>query len=113
MVHQLVHSQKEEIRSVMKIHRPLAAQSGADRTLIENIVNEPQQIASVVVSVLLVERDDGTTRASLRSIEPVDVSAIARQYGGGGHAQAAGVTLEMPIPQAKKQLIESVSKVLD
>jgi bifunctional oligoribonuclease and PAP phosphatase NrnA len=99
--------------AVMNITKEMLAQSGADRTLIENIVNEPQQIASVVVSVLLVERDDGTTRASLRSLDPVDVSAIARQYGGGGHAQAAGVTLDVPIPQARQKLIEAIAKALE
>ena len=97
--------------AVMEITKEMLTQSGADRTLIENIVNEPQQIASVVVSLLLVERDDGAARASLRSREPVDVSAIARQFGGGGHALAA-VTLDMPIPQARHTLIVAFAKTL-
>jgi len=103
----------EKRLAVMQITKEMLSQSGADRTLIENIVNEPQQIASVVVSLLLVERDDGTTRASLRSREPVDVSKIARLYGGGGHAQAAGVTLDLPIQQARKKLINLITSTLD
>lgn len=99
--------------AIMQINKEMLSQSGAPRTLIENIVNEPQQIASVVVSLLLVERDDGTTRASLRCREPVDVSKIARHYGGGGHAQAAGVTLDVPIIQARRTLIEAVTKALN
>jgi phosphoesterase RecJ-like protein len=99
--------------AVMHITKDMLAQSGAERTLIENIVNEPQQIASVVVSLLLVERDDGATRASLRSREPVDVSKIAQQFGGGGHAQAAGATLNLPLHQARRTLIEAVAKALN
>lgn len=36
------------------------------------------------------------TMWSLRSKEPFDVSAIAKQYGGGGHAQAAGFKINKP-----------------
>jgi len=46
------------------------------------------------------QRDDGRFVYSLRSREPsdVDVSAIARKYGGGGHARAAGFTLACLLP---------------
>ena len=99
--------------ALMQITQDMLAQSGADRALIENIVNEPQQIASVVVSLLLVERDDGAVRASLRSREPVDISKIARQFGGGGHAQAAGATLDLTILDAKQKLIQAITDVLN
>lgn len=38
-------------------------------------------------------RDDGRWQFSLRSRKEFDVSEIAKHYGGGGHAQAAGFTL--------------------
>ena len=37
------------------------------------------------------ERESGEVKASLRSLPGLDVSAIARKYGGGGHKQAAGL----------------------
>lgn len=45
--------------------------------------------------VLWHERPDGSIRVSLRSAPPVgiDVSSIARKFGGGGHPQAAGFSL--------------------
>lgn len=36
---------------------------------------------------------------SLRSREGVDVSEVARDFGGGGHAQAAGCTLGLSVPE--------------
>jgi phosphoesterase RecJ-like protein len=44
-------------------------------------------------------RDEGPTRRiSLRSShDEVDVSAIARERGGGGHPQAAGFSSDEPI----------------
>ena len=38
-------------------------------------------------------REDGLWQFSLRSRKGFDVSEIAKHYGGGGHAQAAGFTL--------------------
>ena len=35
-----------------------------------------------------------TFKVSLRSKEIVDVSAVAKYYGGGGHVRAAGVTMK-------------------
>jgi len=45
------------------------------------------------VVALFTELPDGSMSVSLRSRGP-DVNAIARRYGGGGHAYAAGTTLE-------------------
>lgn len=57
------------------------------------------QVASILsavpdakFSLVLSERDNGVVRASLRSMKQhnVDVSAIAHQFGGGGHKLASG-----------------------
>ena len=98
--------------AVMQITKAMLSEIGADRSLIENTVNEPMEIASVEAVALLVEQDDGQTRCSLRSREVVDVNAIAQTLGGGGHARAAGLTLEMKIPQARPQIIDAISQAL-
>jgi len=92
--------------ALMQITREMLQTSGAKRRHIENIVNEPQQIHSVEISVLLVEQEDGQTRCSFRSRTDIDVNIIARQFGGGGHARAAGATLDMPIAQGHKKIIK-------
>ncbi len=43
---------------------------------------------------------DGSHKFSLRSIGDFDVSAIAKQFGGGGHKNAAGFSITDPIPDA-------------
>jgi len=49
------------------------------------------------IGVAWFERGDGITQFSLRSLKggDVDVSAIAKSYGGGGHASAAGFQLNL------------------
>ncbi len=44
---------------------------------------------------LFKERDDGTTKVSLRARAPLNVADIAQRWGGGGHAQAAGANIPM------------------
>jgi phosphoesterase RecJ-like protein len=38
----------------------------------------------------------------------VDVSRIAREFGGGGHPQAAGFSTELPYPELVERLRELV-----
>ena len=78
---------------------------GASPADTEDIVNEPLRIASVIVSVLLVEQGDGLIRAGFRSKPPatlrstkasaadIDVATIASALGGGGHRRAAGARI--------------------
>lgn len=55
----------------------------------------------------------GGTKGSLRS-ERMDVAEIARAFGGGGHRLAAGYTAEGKRPEeAKEDLLEALSGVVD
>jgi phosphoesterase RecJ-like protein len=57
----------------------------------ENIVETLRGVAGVEAAMLTREVNPGDWRVSLRtSREDVDVSAIAREEGGGGHRAAAG-----------------------
>lgn len=66
-------------------------------------VEDIYQVASILstvpdakFSLVLSQRDEHTVRASLRSMEHhgVDVSAIAHQFGGGGHKLASGFEIQ-------------------
>jgi bifunctional oligoribonuclease and PAP phosphatase NrnA len=98
--------------AVMYISNEMLAACGAQRSDIENIVNEPQSISSVVSAILLIEQDDGGTRCSLRSKDIIDVNAIARQFGGGGHARAAGLTVTDNLTATKEKLVSIISRQL-
>lgn len=62
---------------------------GADPSHTQGIVSQPIMIPGVEVSILIKEERDKVS-VNLRSSGSVDVSAIAQQFGGGGHARAAG-----------------------
>ena len=79
------------------------AEVGAAEPYSEGIIDYLRAVEGAIVSVLIREppRSDGPTRrVSLRSsTDEVDVSAIARQFNGGGHRQAAGFSSEQSIEE--------------
>lgn len=79
-------------------------ETGATGPDTENLIDECQRIGTVEMAALFVELADGGFRCSLRSKGKVDVQAIAKSYGGGGHKMASGVTLPGPLEKAKEMI---------
>lgn len=77
----------------------LAAASAGDEAS-DDTVKRMQQVEGMRICALFKERHDGTVKLSLRSVPGIDVAAIARTWGGGGHAQAAGATLPVGLAEA-------------
>ena len=79
------------------------AEVGAAEPYSEGIIDFLRAVEGADMAVLIREppRQDGPTRrVSLRaSIDELDVSAIARKSGGGGHRQAAGFSSEASIEE--------------
>src|ERR671935_22078 len=79
------------------------AEVGAAEPYSEGIIDYLRAVEGADMAVLIREppREDGPTRrVSLRaSVDELDVSAIARQSGGGGHRQAAGFSSEASIEE--------------
>lgn len=90
--------------AVMAIRKSDFAATGAQPEETENLVNEALRIGSVESAVLMVEHGD-LLRVSLRSRDRVDVAAVARIFGGGGHARAAGVRVSESIETFKAKLV--------
>lgn len=93
--------------AIVTIPRRAFDECGATMSDTEDLVNEPMQVASVFVSAMLVEVEERLVRVGLRSKPPsspqdpdVDVAAFAAEFGGGGHARAAGVRLSTDLAAA-------------
>ena len=61
---------------------------------LDGIIDEMRTTEGVEVAILLDEREPGEFKVSMRSNEIVDVSVIARYFGGGGHVRAAGCAIK-------------------
>jgi phosphoesterase RecJ-like protein len=74
-------------------------------------VEDIYQVSSILSTVpdakfalVLSERDDNVVRASLRAMEHsgIDVSAIAHEFGGGGHKLASGFEVQGKLIETKE-----------
>lgn len=61
---------------------------------LEGIVSQLRETKGVEVAIFLHEMQPQLFKVSLRSKGRVDVSEIAKYFGGGGHVRAAGVTMK-------------------
>lgn len=71
----------------------------------EGVVDHAIGIAGVQAAAYFRELPDGRVRLSLRSKENIDVAAIAESLGGGGHENAAGITLPGPLEKTRAEIL--------
>jgi len=74
----------------------------------DEILEQLRSIEGVEIVLLLKELLDGRIKMSLRSTGARDVDRLARRFGGGGHAKAAGAELEGPLVRARDAAIEAL-----
>ncbi len=74
----------------------------------EDIINMTLSVGGTQAAVILVEQSAGGFKVSLRSRCPMDCSAIAERFGGGGHKKAAGAFLNEPLESAQQKILDAV-----
>src|SRR5262249_2042462 len=91
--------------------------TGASEALTEGVIDHLRTIdGAVVAAVVRDQAESGRAKhkVSMRSTDGrVDVSAIARAHGGGGHRRAAGFGTDLPYEQVVEFLIGEIDAQLD
>lgn len=67
---------------------------GIDSSDLDGVIDQLRVTEGTECALLLYEKEDKVYKVSLRANDLVDVSAIAMEFGGGGHVKAAGCTME-------------------
>jgi len=79
----------------------------------EGLIDMIRGIDGVIVALFFEEVPDGKIRISMRSKDPrVDASEICGQFGGGGHALAAGIRMAGPMAEAKQRVLDAVTRAM-
>jgi phosphoesterase RecJ-like protein len=76
----------------------------------EGIVNLGRDIFGVEVAIFLKQKETNLVKVSLRSKTYIDVSIIAKDFGGGGHIRAAGCAVAGSLESVKQQILEAIQK---
>jgi phosphoesterase RecJ-like protein len=84
---------------------------GVQNEDLEGIINYARNIKGVEVGILFRKIPElKGVKVSFRSKGKVDVSKVARQFGGGGHHNAAGCLIEGGFKKAINNILEAVEK---
>ena len=78
----------------------------------EGFVDYSLFLKGAEVGVLFTQKNDSKTKVSLRSQNSFDVSALARTFGGGGHRNAAGCTVNQDLNSTKELILKKVEEQL-
>jgi bifunctional oligoribonuclease and PAP phosphatase NrnA len=91
-------------------------QTGAGEEMTEGIIDHLRSVEGGKVAALVRDQGDrgrAARKASLRSSDgAVDVSAIARKHGGGGHKRAAGFSTDLSVEELVDFLCDEVQAQL-
>ena len=97
--------------AVMAVTPQMLAAARATTADTEEAVNIPMSVASVELSVLLVDAGEGEVNCSFRSKGRIDVARLAAGFGGGGHARAAGARVKGTMDSVKKAVLERLEQM--
>jgi phosphoesterase RecJ-like protein len=88
------------------------AESGADRAHSEGIIDLLSQADAAEVTILFKEAGP-STRVSVRT-KPggVDATVLTGRFGGGGHARAAGATIDAPLAEARPPVLAEAVRLV-
>ena len=92
------------------ISREMLDETGSKLFDTDIIIRYLLSVPTVRVAVLLVETPDGRAKVSFRSRGKIPVNQLAKQYGGGGHMNAAGCLLQMSADKAQREIFDEVRR---
>jgi phosphoesterase RecJ-like protein len=92
------------------------AEAGAEEPASEGLIDHLRAVEGSELVALIRELAPGGPRCkvSLRSsTDELDVSAIARQSGGGGHRQAAGFSSDLDVDGVRAFILDAYRRAID
>ena len=79
--------------ATVSVDQQLARECGGTYEDTEGLVNLPLTVKDIMAVAFFKENGPGDWRVSMRSKGAINVNAIAREFGGGGHTNASGCSV--------------------
>ena len=99
--------------AVLAVPRALLEKFHATESDVEDLSALGPQIQGVDCAVTMRELGDGVWKFSLRTGERVNATEVCRLLGGGGHARAAGATVEhVTQAEAEEKMLSAIAQIV-
>ena len=97
--------------AVLTITTDMLRQTGVSETQLDRITALTRKISGVEVGITIKQRGENDFKVSVRTAETISASDICANFGGGGHARAAGCQFDLSDPVLiREKLVEAVRK---
>jgi phosphoesterase RecJ-like protein len=99
--------------AIVYVDHEMARQAGGTYEDTEGIINLPLTVKEIQAVVFFKQVDGDEYRVSMRSKGNIDIGAVAKEFGGGGHKNASGCTVTGPVDKLQKTFIEKMEEAID
>ena len=79
---------------------------------LDGIAEYPRSIAGMRMAVLFRDLGHGKVKLSIRSVGGVDSNALARVFGGGGHARASGALVAGSLADVRERVLAAARELI-
>jgi phosphoesterase RecJ-like protein len=91
----------------------MLAETGAPAVASEGFIDLLASTKAGDITVLFKEAEPSVVRVSVRTSARADAVAITAAFGGGGHARAAGCTIDAPLREAIDRVLDECHRELE
>jgi phosphoesterase RecJ-like protein len=99
--------------SLLYFDDPMARAAGGTYDDTDGLINLPLTVKEIQAVVFFKHVAGDEYRVSLRSKGDVDIGAIAKIFGGGGHKNAAGCTARGALQGLREMFVEKIERAID
>jgi phosphoesterase RecJ-like protein len=99
--------------AIVYVDHAMARAAGGTYEDTEGLINLPLTVKEILAVIFFKQIDGDEYRVSMRSKGDIDIGSIAKEFGGGGHKNAAGFTITGPLTTIQPMLIEKVDRAID
>jgi phosphoesterase RecJ-like protein len=99
--------------AIVYLDHEMARAAGGTYEDTEGLVNLPLSVKEILAVVFFKKSSDDEYRVSLRSKGAIDVGLVAKDFGGGGHKNAAGCTVTGAFETLQQQFVRKIQDVIE
>jgi phosphoesterase RecJ-like protein len=99
--------------AMVYLNHEMARAAGGTYDDTEGLINLPLTVKEIQAVVFFKQIEGEQYRVSLRSKGDVDIGAVATEFGGGGHKNAAGCTVSGSIDALQELFVGKMEKAIE
>jgi len=99
--------------AIVYLDHEMAREAGGTYEDTEGLINLPLTVKEIQSVVFFKQNEGDEYRVSMRSKGDIDIGAVAKEFGGGGHKNAAVCSVTGPIDTLQKLFLEKIERAID